>query len=68
MTVFEATRHRVGKRQTKLYLTEEAFEKLKGTSKRTGLPMSSVAETLILDHCDVREPGERPRGDFDLDS
>jgi hypothetical protein len=66
VTVFEATRHRVGKRQTKLYLTEEAYEKLRDTSSRTGLPMSSVAETLILDHCVVRET-EVARGDFNLE-
>jgi hypothetical protein len=66
VTVFQA-RHRPGKRQTKLYLTEEAFIKLHGTSKSAGLPMSTIVETLVRDHCAVVEPGETVEKEFDLD-
>lgn len=55
MTVFARTMPEIGKRQTKLYLTDEAFAKLKETAARTGMAMSVVVETLIRDHCHLAE-------------
>lgn len=51
MTVFARTDPPIGKRQTKLYLSEEAYERLRDVSKSTGKAMSVIVEVLIRDHC-----------------
>lgn len=59
MTVFKRTHPEIGKRQTKLYLSGDAFARLQAVSKASGLSMSVIVEVLIKDHC--RMEADRPQ-------
>lgn len=63
MTVFKRHYPQIGKRQTKLYLSEAATERLKAVAAASGQSMSVVVEVLILDYCrkedEVRQPKRR---------